>query len=57
MTIICGTTYCKERKKWKSQISINGKTKFIGRFDTQKEAHDAYIKKKDEMEPRKIKRD
>jgi hypothetical protein len=41
-----GTTYCPDRKKWKAQISIDGKTKFIGRFDTQKEAHAAYKKVK-----------
>lgn len=34
--------------KWKSQISINGKTKIIGTFDTKLEAHKAYCKAKSE---------
>ena len=37
-----GTTYNKLRKKWYSRITINGKTKHLGVFSTQEEAHKEY---------------
>ena len=37
-----GVTYEKENNKYQSQISIKGKMKTIGRFDTPKLAHEAY---------------
>jgi hypothetical protein len=39
-----GVSWDNSRKKWKSQIYINDKHKFLGRFKTELEAHDAYQK-------------
>lgn len=33
-----GVTYDKNRNKWQSQIKINGKNKFLGRFDNIEDA-------------------
>lgn len=33
-----GITYDKNRKKWQAQIKINGKNKFLGRFDKIEDA-------------------
>jgi len=33
-----GVYYCKERGKWAAQVTINNKTKSLGRFDTYEEA-------------------
>lgn len=38
-----GATFCKDTKRWKSAITLGGKHIHLGRFDTQKEAHEAYI--------------
>jgi len=40
-----GVTWVKERNKWKSQITINGKIKHIGSFKCELAAHHAYQKK------------
>lgn len=40
-----GTTFCKNRNLWQSQITINKEHIFLGRFKTQIEAHEAYIEK------------
>lgn len=37
-----GVTWCKSRKKWLSQIRINGKSKFLGRFIDEAEAAQSY---------------
>lgn len=42
-----GYTFDKSRNKWKSQIRISGKTKTIGRYDTEQEAHQAYLNAKE----------
>lgn len=39
-----GASWEKSRQKWFSSIQINGRTKFLGRFNTQKEAHARYNK-------------
>jgi len=39
-----GITYDKIKSKWRPYISINGKTKFLGRFNTEEEAHDFKVK-------------
>jgi hypothetical protein len=39
-----GTTFRKRRKPWQAQIDINGKSKYLGSFATEKEAHEAYIR-------------
>ena len=41
-----GYSWDKSRNKWKSQIHINGKTKYLGRFDTEEEAKNAYLNAK-----------
>jgi hypothetical protein len=38
-----GVSFDKKRNKWRAQISINGKTKFLGRFETKEFAHDVYV--------------
>ena len=39
-----GVSYCKQTKKWKASIQINGKQLHLGRFDTPEPAHMAYCK-------------
>ena len=45
---LCGCYYYTEENKWLSQIQIDGKRIYIGRFKTEKEAHDAYLKYSEE---------
>jgi hypothetical protein len=37
--------YCwhKQNKKWMAYIKLNGKNKFLGYYDTESEAHQAYL--------------
>jgi len=35
--------YCNEKKPWMSRITMNGVTKFLGRFETEEMAHAAYL--------------
>jgi hypothetical protein len=37
-----GVTFCKTTNMWRSQITFEGKTIFLGRFDTKEEAYAAY---------------
>lgn len=39
-----GCYFDKSRNKWQAQIRTNNKTKYLGRFDTEKDAHEAYKK-------------
>jgi hypothetical protein len=39
-----GVSWDAPRQKWKAQISINNKNKYLGRFNTPEEAHEAYSK-------------
>jgi len=39
------------RGLWKAEISINGKTKFLGRFKTPEEAHQVYVEAKRRLHP------
>jgi len=41
-----GYTWNKNAGKWQAQIKVNGKVKNLGLFDTEQEAHDAYLKAK-----------
>jgi hypothetical protein len=44
-----GVCWCKISKKWRAQITHNGKTKYIGLFLCPNEAHKAYCKKAKEL--------
>lgn len=39
-----GCYFDKRCQKWQAQIHTNGKTKYLGRFATEQEAHEAYLK-------------
>jgi hypothetical protein len=39
-----GASFYKRKNKWQSQIRINGKSKHLGFFDTEIEAHEAYCR-------------
>ena len=43
-----GITWEEAYGKWKAQIGLNYKTIFLGRFVTEEEAHNAYLKAKEE---------
>jgi hypothetical protein len=40
-----------DRGRWRAEISISGKTKFLGRFKTPEEAHQAYVESKRKNHP------
>ena len=44
-----GASFSKKMGKWIAGISINGKRKHIGCFDTAEEAHEAYLSAKREV--------
>jgi hypothetical protein len=44
-----GCSWDKRRNKWESKIMLDGKTIHIGYFDTEEDAHNAYIKRKLEL--------
>jgi hypothetical protein len=46
-----GCYFHKQSNKWKAQIMINGKLKYIGAYDTYEEAHEEYLKAKRELHP------
>lgn len=39
-----GVCWSTAKKKWEAKISLNGKMKFLGRFDKAEDAHGAYCK-------------
>lgn len=39
-----GVYWCKEKGKWAAEGKINGKKKFLGRFDRKEEAYSAYCR-------------
>lgn len=45
-----GVYYCKHSKKWRSDIRINKKGVYLGKFNTEEEAHQAYINKLKEIQ-------
>lgn len=38
-----GVTWDKKRRKWQAQYQVGRKKVFLGRYDTQEEAHEAYV--------------
>lgn len=46
---LAGTYYCKSRKKWRSEIQINGKKKFLGSFDSEILGHTAYMVERNKL--------
>ena len=44
-----GVNFCKDTNKYRAKIYIDGKTKCLGRFQTEDEAHEAYCKKAKEV--------
>ena len=42
-SIYPGVSWCTSRKKWRSDIEINGKQNFIGRFNVEVNAYNAYL--------------
>ena len=46
---LIGAYWCPTWKRWKSVICTNGKTKHIGWFNTEQEAHDAYLSAKRQL--------
>ena len=40
---LLGASYSAERGLWESQIKLQGRRYFLGRFPTQEEAHEAYV--------------
>ncbi len=46
---LVGCTWDKTRNRWKAQVKLNGKTKFLGRFDTEEQANLCYLSKLKEL--------
>ena len=41
---VVGTSFCKKYKKWSAQIQINKKSINLGRFNTEEEARQVYLR-------------
>ena len=52
-----GTSFNKKGKKWEARLSLNSKDLFLGYFNTEEEAHQAYIKGKRKYHPFWIERE
>lgn len=46
-----GYTYHRKLNKWRAQIVLNKEHKYLGVFNTEHEAHEAYLKAKEELHP------
>jgi len=44
-----GVGWHKDNGKWQSQIRINGKIKYLGLFEIESDAHEAYVKALEDM--------
>lgn len=50
-TGLLGVYYDAQRKKYSAQITVNGSTKHLGRFNTPQEAHQVYLEAKRQYHP------
>lgn len=48
-TGVLGVTYRPSKAKYQAQIAVNGKNRYLGMFDTEQEAHQAYLTAKREV--------
>lgn len=46
---LVGTAFCPSNKRWKARITSKGKTKHLGFYNCQQEAHEAYLKARKEI--------
>ena len=46
-TKVKGYTWDKKARKWQAYIKLNGKQKHLGLFESEQEAHQAYLKSKE----------
>jgi hypothetical protein len=46
---LVGCNYVKQNNKWRATIHINGKRKHLGYFSSEQEAHDAYLRAKQDI--------
>ena len=44
---LIGATYCKLTNRWRAEIRVNSKKIWLGRFDTELQAHQSYIDARD----------
>tara|TARA_B110000285_G_C14896725_1_gene501226 strand:+ start:96 stop:803 length:708 start_codon:yes stop_codon:yes gene_type:complete len=51
MKNVRGCYWNKNRKKWHAQICVNSKPKYLGQFDSEEEAHLAYLTAKEKLHP------
>jgi hypothetical protein len=48
---LIGSSFKKDRNKYRSQIDVNGKSISLGHFDTEEQAHNAYVEAKRQISP------
>lgn len=41
-----GVSFDMQRQKWRASICISGKAKYLGRFNSEHEAYEAYLRAK-----------
>lgn len=48
---LLGVSWCRKVGRWQAQIKVNGKSTFLGYFDTPEQAHEAYLIEKQKLHP------
>lgn len=46
-----GVSPCKKTGRWLAHIGIDGRSRYVGRYDTREEAHEAYLEAKRRLHP------